>query len=226
MIPRARVDVVAADEAAAAVLDRMADGHTRYPVVGATADDLIGVITLHDLLADPSGTARSRCRPAVVVPGSMPLPTVVAQLADAGQEMALVIDEYGGFDGVVTVEDIAEELVGEIDDEHDGTAVAPAVREHDGWLLRGDVHLDEVERLLEVDLEPGDAETLGGAVTARLGALPVAGDTADLPLVPDPADPFAPRRALRATVRTVERRVPAVVHLSLDAHDATEADDV
>ncbi|KXO94249.1 hypothetical protein AXK56_20750 [Tsukamurella pulmonis] len=226
MIPRARVDVVAADEAAAAVLDRMADGHTRYPVVGATADDLIGVITLHDLLADPSGTARSRCRPAVVVPGSMPLPTVVAQLADAGQEMALVIDEYGGFDGVVTVEDIAEELVGEIDDEHDGTAVAPAVREHDGWLLRGDVHLDEVERLLEVDLEPGDAETLGGAVTARLGALPVAGDTADLPLVPDPADPFAPRRALRATVRTVERRVPAVVHLSLGAHDATEADDV
>ncbi|BDD80252.1 membrane protein [Tsukamurella pulmonis] len=226
MIPRARVDVVAADEAAATVLDRMADGHTRYPVVGATADDLIGVITLHDLLADPSGTARSRCRPAVVVPGSMPLPTVVAQLADAGQEMALVIDEYGGFDGVVTVEDIAEELVGEIDDEHDGTAVAPAVREHDGWLLRGDVHLDEVERLLEVDLEPGDAETLGGAVTARLGALPVAGDTADLPLVPDPADPFAPRRALRATVRTVERRVPAVVHLSLGAHDATEADDV
>ncbi|MCA0154661.1 hemolysin family protein [Tsukamurella sp. M9C] len=226
MIPRARVDLVAADEPAAAVLQRMSDGHTRYPVVGATADDLIGVITLHDLLGNSSGTARTRCRPAVIVPGSMPLPAVVARLRDAGQEMALVIDEYGGFDGVVTVEDIAEELVGEIDDEHDGTDPAPAVPDGDGWLLRGDMHLDEVERLLGVDLEPGDAETLGGAVTARLGALPRPGDVTDLPLLPDPAAvPGTARPALRAEVRTVERRVPAAVHLSLPAIDRTEDDD-
>lgn len=226
MIPRARVDLVAADEPAAVVLERMADGHTRYPVVGATADDLIGVITLHDLLGDSTGTARSRCRPAVIVPGSMPLPAVVARLRDAGQEMALVIDEYGGFDGVVTVEDIAEELVGEIDDEHDGTDPAPAVPDGDGWLLRGDVHLDEVERLLGVDLEPGDAETLGGAVTARLGALPRPGDVTDLPLLPDPAAvPGTARPALRAEVRTVERRVPAAVHLTLPAIDRTEDGD-
>ncbi|MBS4103806.1 hemolysin family protein [Tsukamurella paurometabola] len=225
MIPRSRVDVARADEPAAAVLDRMAHGHTRYPVVGATADDLIGVITLHDLLGDTSGTARSRCRPAVVVPGSMPLPAVVAQLADARQEMALVIDEYGGFDGVVTVEDIAEELVGEIDDEHDGTDPAPAVPDGDGWLLRGDVHLDEVERLLDVDLEPGDAETLGGAVTARLGALPRPGDVTDLPLLPEPAAIAPARRALRAEVRTVERRVPAAVHLSLHPAGGTEDGD-
>ncbi|NMD58426.1 MULTISPECIES: hemolysin family protein [Tsukamurella] len=226
MIPRSRVDVVRADESAAAVLDRMADGHTRYPVIGETADDLIGVITLHDLLSDATGDARARCRAAVVVPGSMPLPTVVAQLTDAGQEMALVIDEYGGFDGVVTVEDIAEELVGEIDDEHDGSDPEPAVREGAGWLLRGDVHLDEVERLLDVDLEPGDAETLGGAVTARLGALPRVGDTTDLPLLPDPAAvPGAAQALLRAEVRTVERRVPAAVHLSLVTDEATEADD-
>ncbi|TWS22775.1 HlyC/CorC family transporter [Tsukamurella sputi] len=226
MIPRSRVDVVRADDSAAAVLDRMADGHTRYPVIGESADDLIGVITLHDLLSNATGDARSRCRPAVVVPGSMPLPTVVAQLADAGQEMALVIDEYGGFDGVVTVEDIAEELVGEIDDEHDGADPAPAVREGAGWLLQGDVHLDEVERLLDVELEPGDAETLGGAVTARLGALPRVGDTTDLPLLPDPV--WAPGKApaaLRAEVRTVERRVPATVHLSPVTDDAAEARD-
>lgn len=226
MIPRSRVDVVRADESAAAVLDRMADGHTRYPVIGESADDLIGVITLHDLLSNATGDARSRCRPTVVVPGSMPLPTVVAQLADAGQEMALVIDEYGGFDGVVTVEDIAEELVGEIDDEHDGADPAPAVREGAGWLLQGDVHLDEVERLLDVELEPGDAETLGGAVTARLGALPRVGDTTDLPLLPDPGSaPGEAPAALRAVVRTVERRVPATVHLSPVTDDAAEAGD-
>ncbi|TWS17656.1 HlyC/CorC family transporter [Tsukamurella asaccharolytica] len=226
MIPRARVDVVRADEPAAAVLDRMADGHTRYPVIGETADDLIGVITMHDLLGDASGDARSRCRPAVIVPGSMPLPTVVAQLAEAGREMALVIDEYGGFDGVVTVEDIAEELVGEIDDEHDGSDPEPAVRDDSGWLLRGDVHLDEVERLLDVDLEPGDAETLGGAVTARLGALPRPGDIAELPLMADPAAlPGAAPDVLRAEVRTVERRVPSSVHLSRRAGAEKEADD-
>ncbi len=226
MIPRARVDVVSAGEPAAAVLDRMADGHTRYPVIGDSPDDLIGVITLHDLLGDATGDARARCRRAVVVPGSMPLPAVVAQLAEAGQEMALVIDEYGGFDGVVTVEDIAEELVGEIDDEHDGTDPEPAVPDGDGWLVRGDVHLDELERLLDVDLAPSDAETLGGAVTARLGALPRVGDVTHLPLVPDPAAApgTAPRRVLRAEVRTVERRVPAAVHLSPADTDETEAE--
>ncbi|GAA1016423.1 hemolysin family protein [Nocardiopsis tropica] len=225
MIPRSRVDVVAAGEPARSVLDRMAPGHTRYPVVGATADDLIGVITLHDLLSDSSGTAATRCRPAVVVPGSLPLPAVVAQLADAGQEMALVIDEYGGFDGVVTVEDIAEELVGEIDDEHDDNGAAdPVVPDGEGWLVRGDLHIDELERLLDLDLEPGDYETVGGAVIAHLGALPEPGDTVDLPVVPEPAtllDDAPPQRILRAEVRTVDRRVPETVHLTVRTEEAT-----
>ncbi|ADG76669.1 Mg2+ and Co2+ transporter CorB OS=Tsukamurella paurometabola (strain ATCC 8368 / DSM / CCUG 35730 / CIP 100753 / JCM 10117 / KCTC 9821 / NBRC 16120 / NCIMB 702349 / NCTC 13040) OX=521096 GN=Tpau_0015 PE=4 SV=1 [Tsukamurella paurometabola] len=223
MIPRSRVDVVPAGEPAGAVLDRMADGHTRYPVVGATSDDLIGVITLHDLLTDTSGTAATRCRPAVVVPASLPLPAVVAQLADARQEMALVIDEYGGFDGVVTVEDIAEELVGEIDDEHDPGAADPAVPEGEGWLVRGDLHIDELERLLDLDLEPGDYETIGGAVITRLAALPRPGDTVDLPVVPEPPnllDDAPPQRFLRAEVRTVERRVPDRVHLTVRTEEA------
>ncbi|WP_461167719.1 hemolysin family protein [Tsukamurella serpentis] len=220
MIPRSRVDVVPAGEPAAQVLERMARGHTRYPVIGATPDDLIGVITLHDLLGDTCGDARSRCRPAVIVPGSMPLPAVVAALAEGRQEMALVIDEYGGFDGVVTVEDIAEELVGEIDDEHDGAGAEPITADGDGWLARGELHIDEVERLLEIDLEPGDYETLGGAVTAHLEALPEPGDVAQLLIASDPAVFGAsPRRHLRVQVRTVERRVPASVRLSIVESD-------
>ncbi|MDY6810570.1 MAG: hemolysin family protein, partial [Actinomycetota bacterium] len=121
MIPRTRVDVVRATDPAAAVLDAMSTGHTRYPVVDDRAD-VVGVVHLHDLLvwsdAAPAAgaTAADLARPAVIVPVSLPLPEVLAQIDDAHDELAVVIDEYGGFAGVVTVEDIAEELVGEIDD--------------------------------------------------------------------------------------------------------------
>src|SRR5215212_11859700 len=113
MIPRAHVDVVVADEPIATVWAKMATGHTRYPVIGNSRDDLHGVIHLHDLLEDPpTGPAGSLCRPAAIVPTTMPLPTVLAQLTAAKEEMALVIDEYGGLAGVLTIEDMAEELVG------------------------------------------------------------------------------------------------------------------
>jgi CBS domain containing-hemolysin-like protein len=103
MIPRTRVDTVRSDESINAVLTRMAAGHTRYPVVGESTDDLLGVIDLHAVLdADPAATTGSRCRPAVRVPSSLPLPNTLTQLSDAGDEMALVIDEYGGFAGIVT----------------------------------------------------------------------------------------------------------------------------
>jgi CBS domain containing-hemolysin-like protein len=104
MIPRPRVDTVAADESIDTVLTRMATGHTRYPVVGDSSDDLLGVIELHSLLdADPQASAMTRCRPAVRVPASLPLPAVLAQLRTANDEIALVIDEYGGFAAFRTV---------------------------------------------------------------------------------------------------------------------------
>lgn len=140
MVPRSRVDVVHADEQAPVVLDRMATGHTRYPVIGATPDDLVGVVHLHDLLAPGvrTQTAAAACRPAVIVPTTLPLPETLRKLTEAGDEMALVIDEYGSFAGVLTIEDLAEELVGEIADEHDSesTEIVPV---DDGWLIRGDV---------------------------------------------------------------------------------------
>ena len=150
MIPRARVDAVPADEPAAQVLAKMAVGHTRYPVTGTSPDDLVGVVHLHDLLdAPPAAVAGALSRPAVIVATTQPLPGVLEAADDAGQEMALVIDEYGGFAGILTVEDMAEELVGEIADEHDaeldGSGITPR---GDGWVIRGDVHLDEVSRTL------------------------------------------------------------------------------
>ncbi|RQM31699.1 hemolysin family protein [Rhodococcus ruber] len=218
MIPRARVDYVRAGEPITQVLAKMSAGHTRYPVVGASADDLRGVVHLHDLLArdTATGTAGTVCRPAGIGPTTLPLPDVLARLTEGHEEMALVVDEYGGFAGVVTVEDMAEELVGEIADEHD-TAVETQVitRQGEGWVIRGDVHLDEVARTLGHELPEGDYETLAGLVIAEFGGLPTVGDTVAIPLEPDPAElahvNSPPTRTLIAEVRGIDRHVPASV---------------
>jgi CBS domain containing-hemolysin-like protein len=217
MIPRTRVDTMPADQTIDAALTRMATGHTRYPVVGESTDDLLGVLDLNAVLdGDPHATVKTRCRPAVRVPASLPLPDVLKQLRAADDEMALVIDEYGGFAGVVTVEDIAEELVGEIADEHDGRE-ADAVQDGDGWLLPGDIHVDEAERVLDHRLPDGDYETLAGLLMQHLGRLPAVGDTVEIALPPDVA--LEQRKLLAATVRTVDRRVPASVFVTVEAGD-------
>jgi CBS domain containing-hemolysin-like protein len=227
MIPRARADVVDADEPVGSVLAKMAAGHTRYPVTGTSPDDLLGVVHLHDLLdADPDDIAGGLCRYAVIVPTTMPLPAVLAQLTRAKEEMALVIDEYGGFAGVLTTEDMAEELVGEIADEHDpdfdDAGIAPS---DDGWLIGGDVHLDEVARTLGHHIPRGDYETLAGLVIAEFGGLPAVGDGVEIPLDPDPAElamgSTPQTRVLRAEVRAVERHVPDSVFVVVSAdHDS------
>ena len=219
MIPRTRVSTVQADESVSAVLTRMATRHTRYPVVGDSTDDLLGVIDLHAVLdADPQATAKTRCRPAVRVPAALPLPEVLKQLRTAGDEMALVIDEYGGFAGIVTVEDIAEELVGEIADEHDGTE-NEAVRRQDGWLLPGDMHVDEAQRVLDQRLPEGDYETLAGMLMQQLGRLPAVGDTIEIALPLDIAGERAKPNLLVATVKTLDRRVPASVFVTVEGGD-------
>lgn len=221
MIPRSRVDAVPADEPAAAVLARMAAGHTRYPVVGADIDDLLGVVHMLDLL-DPEtegGTAGSRCRPAVIVPTAMPLPAALRALRAADEEMALVVDEYGGFAGVVTVEDMAEELVGEIDDEHDDEDDDEAVAESDGWVMPGDTPLDEVHRLLDRELPEGDYETVAGLAIAVHGDLPAVGETVVITLPPEAADLVtddpAPDDVLVIEIREVEKHVPATVFVAV-----------
>jgi len=219
MIPRTRVSTVQAAESVSAVLTRLATRHTRYPVVGDSTDDLLGVIDLHAVLdADPQATAKTRCRPAVRVPAALPLPEVLTQLRTAGDEMALVIDEYGGFAGIVTVEDIAEELVGEIADEHDGTE-NEAVRRQDGWLLPGDMHVDEAQRVLDQRLPEGDYETLAGMLMQQLGRLPAVGDTIEIALPLDIAGERAKPNLLVATVKTLDRRVPASVFVTVEGGD-------
>ena len=217
MIPRPRVATAPADEPLAELVSRMAHGHSRYPVVDHDLDDVVGVICLRDVLALPEAAlpglrARDVARPPVLLPATLPLPEVLDRLRMAGDELACVVDEYGGLAGVITMEDVAEELVGEIGDEHDATAVPEPQAGEGGWTLPGSMLVDEVERLLERDLPRGGYSTIGGLVMAELGRLPEPGDVVTV-VVPAPHGETDDRTELTATVRTVSHRVPDQVQL-------------
>src|SRR4051794_19215347 len=191
MIPRPRVATVAGTETIARLRELMASGHSRYPVLDTATGDVTGVVHLADLLTttEPAtAPVTAIARECLVVSTFTPLPDALRQLTDTGNQLACVIDEYGGFAGILTLEDLAEELVGEITDEHDADAdpgYAPV--EGDGvWEMAGDVHVDEIERALAVDLPRGHYETMAGLVLAVAGRLPEVGATLTVELPPDP----------------------------------------
>lgn len=223
MIPRPRVDTVQDTDTLGDLRALMTQGHSRYPVLEAGTGDVVGVVHLADLLATPEpDTARVTviARECPVVSTYTPLPDALRQLAEGGEKMACAIDEYGGFAGIVTLEDLAEELVGEITDEHDDERPEYVPVVGDGvWEMAGDVHVDEVERSLGVDLPDGHHETIAGLVITAAGTLPEPGDRLTIELPPDPADLVhaddpAPRH-LHVEVLDVERHVPSRVRLEL-----------
>lgn len=220
MIPRAQTNTVPPELTAAEVRELMARGHTRYPVV--SDDEPLGVIQLADLLrhgADPDATVADLMRPPVVLPALMPLPDALAKLTGERTQLAAVVDEFGGFAGVLTIEDMAEEVIGELTDEHDerfdNVIVADGVNR---WRIDGDVHIDEVERALGHQLPHGDFETIAGLTIAAHRELPAEGETITVGLPVEPrefvaSDPH--RYAVEITVARVEHRVPAEVLVSL-----------
>ncbi|PZR51746.1 hypothetical protein DNL40_14825 [Xylanimonas oleitrophica] len=222
MVPRTHVDVVRDDATVGDVRALMAAGHSRYPVVDERGD-VVGVVHLQDLLTGPvddDAPVTSLQREPLVLPTAMALPDALRELSATRNQMACVVDEYGGFAGVLTVEDLAEEVVGEITDEHDVAEPDPVLADDVGvWVMEGDVHVDEVERAVGHDLPEGDYETIAGLVIAAHGSLPDEGDVVQVQLPDDPADLALPEpppsRALRVEVMSVERHVPAVVRVRL-----------
>ncbi len=239
MIPRPRVDTVADTTILGHVRELMAHGHSRYPVLATETEDVVGVVHLADLLTttEPdTAPVTAIARPPLVVSALTALPDVLRQLAETRSQLACVVDEYGGFAGVVTVEDLAEELVGEITDEHDEDVDPEYVPvEGDGvWEMPGDVHVDEVERSLDVDLPRGDYETVAGLAIAAHGGLLEEGSRLTIELPPDLGDlahdDEPTPRFLSVEVLAVDRHVPSRVRLELpgrttasDASDAVDA---
>jgi CBS domain containing-hemolysin-like protein len=232
MVPRSQVDWVSPETTLEELRGLMARAHTRYPVIDDD-DAPVGVVHLADVLARldtgrTDETVASVMRPAKVIPTLMLLPDALEQLVRTTNQLACVIDEYGGFTGVLTIEDLAMEIVGEITDEHDVEIGEGVMRQDDGiWIMDGDVHLDEVERAIGHDLPRGDVETVAGMLIAELGALPSEGDTVTVDLPIDPAELVADepvRRRLEVDVLRVERHVPTEVRVRLVEVAATEDD--
>ncbi|TYP86173.1 hemolysin family protein [Blastococcus xanthinilyticus] len=223
MIPRPRVGTVATTDTLGRLRELMASGHSRYPVLDVGTGDVAGVVHLADLLTttEPdTAPVTAIARECLVVSTYTSLPDALRELADSGNQMACVIDEYGGFAGVLTLEDLAEELVGEITDEHDAEHPEYVPVEGDSvWEMPGDVHVDEVERALAVDLPRGNYETIAGLVITAAGELPEPGATLVIDLPADPgdlvhADDPEPR-LLHVRVLAVDRHVPSRVRLEL-----------
>jgi len=156
-------------------------GHTRVPVYQDSRDHIVGVLYAKDLLQAPSGEGfevQKVMRAAQYVPESKPIDQLLRDLRQARVHIAIVLDEYGGTAGLVTIEDILEELVGEIDDEYD-RGEAPFIRKVDEDTVEADarVHVYEINEQLAIHLpEDGDYETIGGFVFSAMGKIPAAGD--------------------------------------------------
>ncbi|MDR7280117.1 CBS domain containing-hemolysin-like protein [Catenuloplanes atrovinosus] len=186
-----RVDVVAlraTDTVAELITLARETGRTRFPVYERTLDQITGVAGVPDALGVPphrraSTTVATVAREPVLVPESLDLDGVLAALRAGNADLAIVVDEYGGTDGVVTVEDLVEELVGEIADEHDVAELHPdeltAPGDERTSLVDGVLREDELLEQTGFRLPDGPYETLGGFLMARLGHIPVPGETVE-----------------------------------------------
>ena len=232
MVPRSHIDSVTPETTVGEVRALMAGGHTRYPVIG-DEDSPVGVVELIDLLREQpadDATVATVMRPAVVLPTSMMLPVALDRMRKTRNELACVVDEYGNFDGILTIEDLTEEVIGELSDEHDLDVVEVSSVGDDAWSVPGDLHLDELERLIGNDLADSDVETVAGLVIEAYGDLPPVGTVVRID-VPERASESVQgleiERWLSVEVVEVDRHVPSQlrVHLHERDQDAEPADE-
>jgi CBS domain containing-hemolysin-like protein len=188
MTPRLRVSSIQRTGSAQAVIELARQtGYSRFPVIDESVDDVVGIVHVKQAVAVPRERradvpVSALSSEALRVPETMKLDGLLGELRGRGYQMAIVVDEYGGTAGVATLEDLVEELVGEVADEHDRTR-AGVVRSLDSVTFPGMLRPDELlERTGIVVPEDGPYETVAGFVMSELGRLPVVGDTVTLPV--------------------------------------------
>jgi CBS domain containing-hemolysin-like protein len=190
MTPRLRMKTVAKDEPVSRALALVRDtGFSRFPVIGKGLDDIVGVVHVKQALGVPKSKrahvpVSQIMQTPIMVPSSIGLDPLLATLRQGGMQLAIVVDEFGGTDGVVTMEDLIEELVGEVYDEHDRSRSAIRRLAKGGWMLSGLLRPDEIGEELGVFLPDEDEfETVGGLVAHYLERVPSVGDEAQVTAV-------------------------------------------
>jgi CBS domain containing-hemolysin-like protein len=207
MTARVRTRSVDVNDRALAVIELAREtGHSRFPVLDDD-ETVVGTVHVKNAVALPvheraTTKVKHLMAKPIVVPDSLRLDPLLALLRKDGFQLAVVLDEYGGHAGIVTLEDVIEEIVGDISDEHDRLGANARQRRDGSWALSGLLRPDEVEDLTGIQLpESEDYDTIAGLVLKVLGRVPETGDIAEVP-VPDHRDPDEPRQ--RLAVLTVE----------------------
>jgi magnesium and cobalt transporter len=186
MIPRAQMVVIRAGATLEEVLPQIIHtGHSRYPVVGEGTDDVLGILLAKDLLPfvlnpDASFDISALLRSAVIVPESKRLNVLLREFRQARNHMAIVIDEYGGVAGLVTIEDVLEEIVGEIEDETD-TDEEIHIRKltEDSYFVQALTPVEDFNEAFDVEFSDEEFDTIGGLVLQAFGRLPTRNETID-----------------------------------------------
>lgn len=183
MVPRAQMEVIQADESLQNILPTILEtAHSRYPVIGEGTDDVLGILLSKDLLPQVLKDSnhfdiKKLLRPAVFVPESKRLNVLLREFRENRNHMAIVIDEYGGVAGLVTIEDVLEEIVGDIEDEYDVEEVGNIKRVSDtDFVVKALTPIEDFNETLNAELNDDEVDTIGGLVLRKLGHLPQRGE--------------------------------------------------
>ena len=186
MVPRSQMDVVSVDDAVETFLPYvMETAHSRFPVIGDSKDEVLGILLAKDLLsyfADRDAfDLRDSLRPAVFIPESKRLNVLLREFRQTRNHMAIVVDEYGGVAGLVTIEDVLEQIVGDIEDEYDfdetESHIVPG--KNGRWRVKAITELDDFNDYFHTGFAGDGIDTVGGLVVNELGHLPKRGETVD-----------------------------------------------
>jgi magnesium and cobalt transporter len=188
MIPRSHMVVIERDGTTDEILDVIIDsGHSRFPVIGEDRDEVVGILLAKDLLrffAESDGgrfAIREVLRPAVFIPESKRLNVLLREFRASHNHMAIVVDEYGGVSGLLTIEDVLEQIVGDIGDEHDPDEITFFQQEDEGiYSVRALTRIEDFNEQFGTSLDDEEYDTVGGLVIQQLGRLPRRGETVTL----------------------------------------------
>jgi CBS domain containing-hemolysin-like protein len=191
MVPRTEVVWIEKDKTLRQAISlALRSGYSRIPVIGEDADDVIGIVYLKDISrrifenadSERNETVESLMRQVVFVPDSKPVDELLRDMQSARVHLAVVVDEYGGTAGLITIEDILEEIVGEIADEYDTQAPEVSELGPETFRVNSRVHIDDVADLIDIDLsgEEEGVDTIGGLLAKRLGRVPIPGASIEI----------------------------------------------
>ncbi len=186
MVPRSHMAVLSKSATLAEMLPQIIEsGHSRFPVVGDDRDEVEGILLAKDLLhwvtSDEEPDLSRLLRPAVIIPESKRLNVLLREFRVSKNHMAIVVDEYGGVSGLITIEDVLEEIVGDIDDEHDVDAIEDVQKlEGGGFLVQALATIQDINEALETQFSDADYDTIGGLVVAEFGRVPEVGEKIEL----------------------------------------------